>query len=296
MKTTRYFLLIVALLIFCPLLYAKSPFVVYKASRGVILQSSKDGSLINDPVRGTPVYDDDMFILNDEHYSIKIKEVNSGEIYTFSGKDKITAIDIANQQKYNLFDGFLRFLLSQSKEFGFNTSPVLTSQCVTSKGGTNESASIDSISNVIALNITEYIQSGQYYNGVVAKKEFTDEEMYSYVVTNKDTSTYALVLYTVSKENMVVRHNDVIAYVLDDVRPSKIELIPLPGNNTLKLDYFCMSNDDDRTCYVILFNRSDFYKELNKSSFYDYMRLINWEIIERELIYQGNVERVLYIK
>lgn len=295
MKTIKYFLALLVLMASHPL-YAQNRFVVYKASRGVVLQSS-DQSINKDLKRGTPIFDDDKFLLNNEHFYIKIKEINSGEIFSFSGRDTLTAKEIANQQKYYLFDKFRKFLLSQTSEFGFNVSPITTSQCVTSKGGKNFSESIDSLSYIIASNITTDIQTDCNYHGVVIQKEFIDDDIFNYVVVNNDTSTYALVIYSVGKDGLN-KHNNVITYESGSFRPSKIEYYYLPGKFALKLDYFCLSStdDDERTLYAILFNPSDLYVKTEHSLIYDYECLINWSIIERGLKFIGNDERVIFIR
>lgn len=279
---------------------AQSPFVVYKASRGVILQSFNKGKMIEtkDPVRGTPVFNEDKFELKDERYFIKIKD-NKGEIYSHSGKGTISPIDIVNQQKYNLFDRFLNLLLNTSKELGFNVTPVHTTQCVTHKGGKDASVdnNIDSISNAIATMIAEDIYESNYFQGVDIKRYYYDDESYHYLIKNNDSSEYAFVLYTVSKDS-IYKHDEVIIQDDEYIRPSKIEFFPLCHNSMIPLNYITMSSvgeEDYRTGYLILFKRSDIYEDV-ESSIWDYKRFINWEIIEKELFYQGNIDRVLLIR
>lgn len=279
---------------------AQSPFVVYKASRGVILQSLNKGTItaIKDPVRGTPVFYDDSFVLKDERFSVKIKD-KKGEVYTYSGKGTIYPKDIVNQQKFNLFDRFFNLLLDTSKELGFNVTPVHTTQCVTHKGGKEALTdnTIDSISYVIATVVSQDISNNNYHPGVKIQRDYCDDESYNYYIENNDSSLYAFVLYTVSKDS-IYKHNEVIVREDEYIRPSSIEFIPLNKNSVLKLDYFTMGTEgeeDSRTCYVLLFKSSDLYEEV-ASSIYDYKRMINWSIIEKKLIYQGNIDRVLLIK
>lgn len=236
--------------------------------------------------------------MKDERYSVKIKD-KKGEIYSYSGKGTIYPKDIVNQQKFNLFDRFFNLLLDTSKELGFNVTPVHTTQCVTHKGGKDGlmDNTIDSISCAVATAIAQDVSNNNYYPGVDVKRYYCDDESYNYYIKNNDSSLYAFVLYTVSKDS-IYKHDEVIVREDEYIRPSNIEFIPLYKNSTLKLDYFTMSaenEEDSRTCYVLLFKRSDLYEDV-ESGIYDYKRMINWSIIEKELIYQGNIDRVLFIK
>lgn len=291
--------LIIVILQLCTFSIAQTPLVVHNASKGVVLKSSVYGEIY--PKMGTNLFEKDTFQLNDERYFVKIKEIKSGEIFTYKGKGLITPRQIVSKQRYDLFDKFRSFLGSIGEEMGFNTAPVRTSQCVTHKGGPQELP----ISLSVASQINNAITNGIYVVGVDVRKVYSqDTETYYYSVQNNESVDYALVLYTVSKDGVVNRHNEILVYELGRVRPDKIAYIPLMHNFTLNLDFFSMAatgDEDNLTCYVLLFNPIDFYEKFYSEIMYNgegYNCLLDWDSdsIEEELIYQGNVNQVIYIQ
>lgn len=275
------------------------PYVAYNASKGVILKSSGYHEEFY-PVRGTKLFEKDTFLLKDEHCFVKIKDVESGEIFTFKGKGKRTPRQIANDYRYDSYDKFLSFLETIIIEVGFNTAPVRTTQCVTPKGknGTKE----DSLSLNVASQVKIAISDSIYEPGVeVGNVNSLDNETFYYSVRSKekkDSIEYAIAVFTVGKNNIVNKHR-LLINKYGRPRLDGIEYIPLIPNHTLNLSYFSFAKDDSITCYVLLFNPVDFYKKKEKKSAKDddtYDCLLNWDLITKELIYQGNVNRVIYIK
>ena len=86
MQTLRYIITIVILQI-CSSANSQNsqlPYIVYNASKGVILKSSVYHEEFY-PVRGTKLYEKDTFLLKDERYFVKIKDSESGEISNYGG-------------------------------------------------------------------------------------------------------------------------------------------------------------------------------------------------------------------
>lgn len=294
----RYFLIIVILQLYA-FSIAQTPLVVHNASKGVVLKSSVYGEIY--PSMGTNLFEKDTFQLNDERYFVKIKEVKSGEIFTYKGKGLITPLQIVSKQRYDLFDKFRSFLCSIGDEMGFNTAPVRTSQCVIHKGGPQEQP----LSISVASQINNAIFNNLYAAGVDIRKVYLqDDGTYYYSVQNSESVDYALVLYTVSKDGVVNSHNEILVYELGRPRPDKIAYIPLMHNFTLDLDFFSMDateDEDNLTCYVLLFNPIDFYEKVYSDLEYNgekYNFLLDWDSdsIKKELIYQGNVNRVIKVQ
>ena len=289
---TNYFFLVILTLFLTPNLNAEAPYIVFNASRGVILQSTIYGDIIN-PVRGTEVYIDDFFNIKDERYVVKIKDTKSGEIYSYTGKGVISSDIIVNSQTYNLAKKFFSFLSMQAEESGFNTTPVLTSQCVTQKGN-NDNYSLD-LTDLISNEINASINEDQYYSEVSACKVVNpDEESYYYSLFNQDTIDYAFILFTVENDGSIFKHNKIIVNESNGYRSDEIEFIPIHKGVEIVLSYFLMSIEEgiDRTCYVIIFNEKDFFQKQNNGK---YIKQLDWNIIEKNLIFQGNVERVIKI-
>lgn len=300
MQTLRV-ILIVVFLQMCSCANAQNPrfpYVAYNASKGVILKSSVYHEEFY-PVRGTKLFEKDTFLLKDEHDFVKIKNTKNGEISTSKGKGKRTPRQIANDYKYDSYDKLLSFFETIKKEIGFPTTPVHTSQGITPKGGTEEKN--DSLSLIVASMVNKAISDSIYKSGVDVRKVYSqDNETFYYSVRNNDSVNYAMAIYTVDK-NRVIGHNEVLVYKYGRVRPDKIEYIPLIRNFTINLDYFslAMGEEDMITCYVLIFNPDDFYIKNEKrfeedEDTYDF--LLKWELVTKELTYQGDVNRVIYIK
>lgn len=294
MQTLKYILLLLFLHLH---LYAnaKSPYIVYNTSRGVVLLSSKYGEIVN-PVRGTEVFDVDHFKLNDDRFVVKIKDTKSGEVYSYSGKGTVSPRDIISVQRYSLFNKFISFFSFQAKESGFNTAPVYTSQCVTDKGP-KEQLNNDSISHNIATIINKAIANNSYANVVdVTKNYSSDKETFYYSVQNNDSTDYYFVIYTIGEDGIVNKHNRIILQESGQYRSDEIAFIPLKRQTTLDLLYFTMDatdEEDNRTCYIIIFNPLNYFRKQDNGR---YANNINWNIITKELIYQGNVNRVLQLE
>ena len=99
-----------------------------------------------------------------------------------------------------------------------------------------------------------------------------------------------------SKHLNLVIFFDIIVFEYGRLRPDKIEYLPLISNHSLNLDYFSMSaarGEDGQTCYVLLFNPTDFYLKKDNDR---YERLINWDILSKELMFQGDISRVIYLR
>lgn len=294
MKTLKNLILFVTLQLSLPLFAQNSlPYVVYNATKGVILKSLVRGDEFY-PVRGTQLFERDTFLLKNDRYVVKIKDKRSGEIFTWNkGKGTITPLQIVNQQRYDLTDKFFSFLVSLAKETGFETESKRTSHGVLNKGRQEEIQ--DSLSLAIASQIRDAILGNKNVESVSVSKAYSQDTTFCYSVQNRDTINYAMVLYTVTKDS-VFRHDDILVDELGRPRPDKIEYLRLIPNYTLNLDYFSLSaveGEEERTCYVILFNPTDFYIKKKKNK---YERLINWDILSKELVFQGDVSRVLYIK
>ena len=305
MQTLRYIITIVILQI-CSSANSQNsqlPYIVYNASKGVILKSSVYHEEFY-PVRGTKLYEKDTFLLKDERYFVKIKDSESGEIYTFKGKGKRTPMQIVTNQRYNSFDKFFSFLRSIEEEIGFNTTPIRTSQCVTHKGGAEKEQG-DSLSLIIASQINKAISDNIYNTSIDIRKAYSpDNESFYYSICNNDSIHYAIALYTVTKDNRINSHR-IIVNTLGRDRNDGIAYIPLISNYTLNLDYFSIAADeeDNITCYVLLFHPEDFYTkeepEHDEEGNYNediYACSLDWNLILKELIYQGNNNRVIYIK
>lgn len=273
---------------------AKAPYVVFNASKEVVLFSSKYGER-NNLVRGTEVYENDYFILKDERFSVSIKDTRSGEIYTFEGKgEKVYPIDIVSSQQFSLFKKFISFLTYQADESGFNTKPVYTSQCVGIKGDVKESDI--NLSNNLAAQVKHAIKDSTYFQDVYVFKTYSpDNESYFYTVQNADTTNYAFVVFTLNRFNEVNNHSQIIVQESGQFRSDNIAFIPLSGHSSLDLNYFIMSTleDDVRTCYVIVFKPDVLFEQQNDGK-YKYVH--DWEHISNELIYQGDVCKVIYIE
>ena len=299
MKALRNLVLILVLQISLPICaqnvlpYNKLPYVVYNATRGVVLKSPARGEEFY-PVRGTQLFERDTFLLKNERYVVKIKDKRSGEIFSWNkGKGAITPLQIVSQQRYDGTDKFFSFLTSLAKETGFDPEPVRTSHGVLHKGRTEETQ--DSLSLAIASQIRDAISDNQYVQSVSVSKVYSQDTTFCYSIQNRDTISYAMVLYTVTKDS-VFRHNDIIVFEYERARPDKIEYLPLVSNHTLNLDYFSLSaaeGEEERTCYVILFNPTDFYTKTEEDT---YEFVLNWETLAKELTFQGDVSRGLYIR
>lgn len=299
MKSLKIFVYIIVLQISLPICaqnklpYIELPYVVFNATQGVVLKSPARREEFY-PVRGTQLFEKDTFLLKNDQYVVKIKDKRSGEIFKWDrGKGAITPLQIANQQRYDLTDKFFSFLVSLAKETGFETESKRTSHGVLHKGRQEES--IDSLSLAIASQIRDAISGTQYVESVNVSKVYSQDSTFCYSVQNRDTINYAMVLYTVTK-NGVFRHNDIIVFEYGRPKPDKIEYLPLISNYTLNLDYFSLSaakGEEERTCYVLLFNPTDFYLEKDNDR---YERLINWDILSKELVFQGDVSKVIIIQ
>ena len=294
MKSFRNLLLIITLQISLPF-YAQNllHYIVYNATKGVVLKSPVRGEEFY-PVRGTPLFEKDTFLLKNNRYVVKIKDKRSGEIFTWDkGKGAITPLQIVSQQRYDGTAKFFSFLVSLAKETGFDTEPVRTSHGVLHKGRIEESQ--DSLSLTIASQVKNAICEGKYVESVSVNKVYSQDTTFSYSVQNHDTINYAMILFTATKDS-VFRHDDILVYELGRVRPDKIEYLPLIHNYTLNLDYFSLSaavGEEERTCYVMLFNPTDFYVKKENER---YESIINWNVILKELTFQGDVSRAIFLK
>lgn len=294
MKMLKNLVFILALLISLPI-YAQNqlPYVVYNASKGVVLKSPTYGEEFY-PVRGVRLHEKDVFLLKDNRYVVQIKDKRSGEIFTWDkGKGEISPQQIVSQHRYDATGKFFAFLLSLAKETGFETEPVRISQGVLYKGRPGETQ--DSLSLGVASQIRDAVLTGKYVESVSVSRIYSKNETFCYSVKNSDHTNYAMVLYTVTKDG-VFRHNDILVYELGRPRTDEIDYLRLAPDYTLNIDYFTLSaaeGEDERSCYVLLFNPEDFYikKENNR-----YERLLDWDIISKELTFQGNVNRVIYLK
>ena len=299
MKSLKIFVYIIVLQISLPICaqnklpYNELPYVVFNATQGVVLKSPARGEEFY-PVRGTKLFERDTFLLKNNRYVVKIKDKRSGEIFKWGkGKGAITPLQIVDLQRYDLTDMFFSFLVSLAKETGLETESKRTSHGVLNKGRKEEPQ--DSLSLAIASQIRDAISGNKYVESVSVSKVYSQDTTFCYSVQNRDTINYAMVLYTVTKDS-VFRHNDIIVFEYGRPRPDKIEYQPLISNHTLNLDYFSLSaaeGEDERTCYVLLFNPTDFYLEKDSDR---YERLINLDILSKELVFQGDVSRVIYIK
>lgn len=294
MQTLRNFIIVVALQLSLPTCAQNLlPYVVYNATRGVILKSPARSEEFY-PVRGTQLFERDTFLLKNDQYVVKIKDKRSGEVFTWNkGKGAITPLRIVSQQQYDETDKFFSFLISLAKETGFDTEPVRISHGVLHKGRPEESQ--DSLSLAIASQIRNTISDKKYAESVSVSKVYSQDTTFCYSIQNRDTINYAMVLYTVTKDS-VFRYDDILVYELGRVRPDKIDYLRLIPNYTLNLDYFSMSaaeDEEERTCYVLIFNPTDFYTKKENDT-YEFQ--LNWETISKELIFQGNVSKVLYIR
>ena len=299
MKSLKIFVYIIVLQISLPICaqnklpYNELSYVVFNATQGVVLKSPARREEFY-PVRGTQLFEKDTFLLKNDLYVVKIKDKRSGEIFKWDrGKGAITPLQIVNQQRYDLTDKFFSFLVSLGKETGFETEPKRTSHGVLNKG--RQEKTQDSLSLAIASQIRDAISDNKYVESVSVSKVYSQDTSFCYSVQNRDTINYAMVLYTVTKDS-VFRHNDIIVFEYGRPRPDKIEYLPLISNHTLNLDYFSLSaakGEDERTCYVLLFNPTDFYTKKENDT---YEFLLNWETLSKELKFQGDVSRVIYIK
>lgn len=294
MQALKNIIIIVALQMSLPI-YAQNilPYVVYNATKGVILKSTSRGEEFY-PVRGTQLYEKDTFLLKDNRYVVKIKDKRSGEIFTWDkGEGAITPLQIVSLQRYDGANKLFSFFLFLAEEMGFETKPVRTSQGVIKKGRAEETQ--DSLSVKTAYQIKNAISDSIYVSDVFVNKVYSQDSTFFYSIQNRDTINYAMVLYTVTKEG-VFRHDDIIVYELGRPRPDEIEFLRLIPNYTFNFDYFSFSaadGENDRTCYVLLFNPSDFYikKENDK-----YESLIDWDVVSKELTYQGDICKVIYLR
>ena len=299
MKALRNLVFILVLQISLPICaqnklpYNEIPYVVYNATEGVVLKSPARGEEFY-PDRGTQLFERDTFLLKNDRYVVKIKDKRSGEIFKWDkGKGAITPQQIVSQQRYDLTDKFFSFIISLRGVIGFPTEPVRTSHGVLHKGRPEETQ--DSLSLAIASQIRDAISDNQYVESVSVSKVYSQDTTFSYSVQNRDTINYAMVLYTVTRDS-IFRHDDIRIYEYGRIRDDKIDYLRLIPNNTLNLDYFFLSaaeGEEERTCYVLLFNPTDFYTKKKNDR---YESLLNWETLSKELTFQGNVSRVLYIK
>lgn len=272
-----------------------APYSVYNVTRGVILYSQIYGKVVN-PVRGIPVYNKDRFEVSDRRYYVKIKDKRSGEIYTLSNKKGLfSPKDIVNKQRFNLFSQFLKF---QIKEIGFNIAPITTSQCVTHKGLISDSEKFpkDSLDEFVYDQVKKSISDSLYNKDVRVGKIYSDgsEEFY-YSIQNNDSINYAFNIYTVGVDNDVYIHNDIMIKDSTQYKSDAVEYFFLKGKSKIDLTYFLMSamTDDNRTCYVLLFDPTHFYEKMGDGT---YKKLINWKNIAKELKYQGDTSFVIQIK
>ena len=269
------------------------PYVVFNATKGVILKSPTRCKEFY-PVRGTQLFEKDTFLLKNNQYVVKIKDKRNGEIFTWAkGKGAITPQQIVDQQRYDVTDKFFSFLVSLAKETGFETESKRTSHGVLHKGSQEDA--LDSLSLAIASQIRDAISDGKYVESVSINKVYSKDTTFYYSVQNLDTINYAMVLYTVTKDS-VFRHDDIRVDELGRVRSDKIEYLRLIPRYTLNLDYFSLSaeeGENERTCYVLLFNPEDFYIKKKNDKF---ERLLDWSIISTELKLQGEVNRVIFLK
>ncbi len=265
----------------------KLSYTVFNADKGVIL--SHQGNEMY-PVKGKELYSNDKFILKDPHYKVSIKNVKNGEVYKFKGIATISPEEIVNKQKSTLFDRFNKFLTILKEDIGFETTPVHVSHCVMHKGGSIEVN--DSLSFFIASQIRNSIINNNYNTEVIVKKNFSNDSTYFYSIENSNPTSYGMKLYTVTKDG-IFNHDAISYYNIDRLRPDKIEYLRIIPNQTLNLDYFILDSSEEyeRTCYILLFNPENFYDKKNEK----FERLINWNIISNELVFQGDVNRVIYI-
>lgn len=294
MKSLRNLVIIIAFRIGLPICAQNVlPYVVYNATKGVVLKSPARSEEFY-PVRGTQLYERDTFLLKDNRYVVKIKDKRNGEIFSWDkGKGAITPLQIVSQQRYDGADKFFSFLVSLAKETGFDTEPVRTSHGVLHKGGPEETQ--DSLSFAIASQIRDAISDEKYVETVSVNKVYSQDTTFCYSVQNRDAINYGMVLYTATKDS-VFRHNDILVYELGRVRPDEIDYLRLIPGYTLNLDYFSLSaaeGEEERTCYVLLFNPTDFYTKKENDT---YEFLLNWKILSKELIFQGDVSRVIFLR
>lgn len=270
---------------------SKSPFVVYNASNGVVLHSRHLKDSIITPVRGTEVYLEDTFELRDERYEVRIKDTKSGEIFSFSGKAIVTPKQIVDASKVTLFRRFLSFIALQAEEFGFNISPVYTSQCVSYKGHIESSG--DTLSQDISLQIKSSIVDSVYCDDIRCSKILNGDGTYYYSIKNMSSTDYGFVLYTVGADNICYDHSSVVLSLSDIYAYDEIEYMLLVKNSTLDLTYISMAEEDlKNTCYVIVFNPKDFYLQSDAGH---YVAKIDWSLVEKELVNQGGSEYVIRI-
>jgi hypothetical protein len=268
-----------------------SPYVVYNASNGVILHSKHMNESIVTPVRGTEVYLEDRFELNDDRYTIRIKDTKNGEVYSFTGKAQISPKQIVDASRVTVFRKFLSFIALQAEEFGLNTSHVYTSQCVTYKG--KDGSFANSISHEISMQIKSAIDEGRYCKEVACCKKMNDDGTYSYAITNLSSEDYGFVIYTVDSENRCYDHGSVVLNISGSYSSDNIAYVPLRKNSTLELPYISIAEDDlEKTCYVIVFRPLDFYHPVSEGY---YETNIDWTQFEKELVNQGSKECVIRI-
>lgn len=274
------------------LLAKKTQYEVFKVSKGVVLVSTKYGKITN-PVRNTYVNKDDKFELADERYFVKLRD-STGQIYTYTGKGYVSALQIVNGDKYTNFERFLQFLFSLAQDSGFNTTPICTSQCVTEKGRLN-SLGTDSLSFIVAANVKQAISDTCYFSNVLlTKKNLPDNETFNYVIQNKDTTNYVFTIYTVDKNGSVNNPNRIIVKESTEFRFDEISFIPLLNQNSIDLTYFTMAElgVENNTCYVLLFNLNKIWKKQQNGKYPS----LDWNLITREFTYQGDVNRVILIQ
>ena len=291
-KKLKYHLSIICLIIFSSIKATESPFIVFDVSQGTILYSSVFGEIIN-PVRGTEVYLKDTFELKDGRFYVDIKDSKNGEIFSFKGKGKLTPREIVNKQKYSLWEKFTSYVKFQGSVMGFNTSPVYTSQCVLYKGSESPVKSeLSKRSKELASQIRNAISNREANSHEVSiRRVFSDEKTsYTYSIDNKAINDYGLRLYTISKAGEISKHDLILIQDEGRIIPDEIEYIWLPRQSNLDLTYFNLSADvnDSQTCYVLLFNPKDLYPEYNC--------MVDWEILEQELKYQGNRDFILRLR
>lgn len=307
MKVTKFILLIIFAYVSCQI-YAyslggnpDSPYTVFNRSKGgVVLTSYKFGT-INNPVRGTQVFNNDRFKIDMGCY-VSIKDTKSGEIYKYdSESNNISPLQIINSQRYNSYNRFSSFLKSVAKELGFEVSPVRTSQCIIHKGSHVENESIDSLSIAISLRIKNAIQDSIFFNNVIVDYNYYNDKSFNYIIQNNDSIGYAFVVYTVGKTGDTSKHNKILVQNnLGEFKPDNIEFLLLPPNYRLILDYFLLespTDDDNRTLYILLFNPADFYEgQIGINEEEKFNSIVNWRIIESELKYRGNVNIPIFLK
>ncbi len=296
MRTLRLFLVLLLLQTCCVICAQRASYVVYDASPGVVLHSSKSGQDIKNLLIGEEVFNKDLFIINDIRYNVKLKDVSNGEIFSLSGeKGRFSPKQIVSRQRRDLFSKFLSYFKIILKDMGFTNAPVTNFQCVRHKGATKKE---HHYSDSIALQIEKIIEDSLYYNKVSVKKKYIEKNTsFNYSVENIDSIDYEFCLYTVSSDGSVNSHSKVVIEPEEgQMRSGEIVFIPLFRNTTVDLSYFTMASNGEnshRTCYVILFKPNTIYKKTKRNK---YDTDVQWDMVAKKLKYQGDTDRVIYVK